>query len=224
MQMLRMSIAVAVVAVWSVRPAHATCIRTSDGCSVCCPPGGPCSSNCSKQAPAEGRLLEVLAGGGGELDPLGGTGVLGVGVSWSQTFDPRSLEHGDQPVAAWCAPILCGIVGIGDIPRGAWIGNRRGAQLRAWLTADDVTVSVRPVFRAQRGRWRTASVLGAALPELGVGVRTGDLSAIWSPYPLVLRATRHIELELEPVRIGVRFADSQPHLVLGVAASLIVTR
>ncbi len=123
----------------------------------------------------------------------------------------------------WCAPVACLGIGMLFMPISSMIGNERGADLRFHIERDFqagegglfLSVGLRPVLRVavEGSRFRSASLLGAFMPEIGLEVSTRGSKAVYfelSPFPisLYLGHWAAIEWDLARLRFMAPLGDS----------------
>jgi hypothetical protein len=146
---------------------------------------------------------------GDHRDDFGGGLEFSVGLRRLHSPSEQTVVDTSAGMGALCAPILCGFVGIAAVPKSAVIGDEIGLDLRARVrhggAGTTMELGLRPIGRASpRGSWRTASFLGALLPELAVTF--GDPTAAslwWYPYPLERLVGSHSRLTLD-IGVGVQ--------------------
>ena len=107
----------------------------------------------------------------------------------------------------WCVGLGCGVpLLLLFAPRDTLLGNEIGLDLRA-VVAPDGRVAVRPIFRYASGRFRTVTLVGTLVPELGVAWSQrgpASLALAWSVEAFdVLLDRHHLALGVEPLRMGV---------------------
>jgi hypothetical protein len=164
-----------------------------------------------------------------------GTGVAGGSISGGfrrlVPYDSDNAVAGladAHPTSAfdgwvWCAPVACFGIGLLFMPVSSFVGNERGADLRLHLTRDFMagaeglrfSAGLRPVFRVsvEGSRLRSASLLGAFLPEMGVELSAAGSRALYfelSPFPISLYLNRWaaITWDLALLRVMVPLGDS----------------
>jgi hypothetical protein len=194
--MRRTSLLTVVIVSLAARTAAATCVKNEDGCAVCCSGPDHCSTSCPKPViewrPADGSGRFELSAGvvaatmtDAELD-RGGR----VSVGYHRLFANREWVSG----------------------KSLWMfGNELGAELgaeRIWIDgAAETQLSVTPILRVARAsRWRTPSVFGVVLPEVGASLRPGLPSQIyfrWSVFPVDVLVVRRLAITIDPLEAAV---------------------
>lgn len=185
--------------------AQATCYYQGR-VEICCAGG----ENCRVVGPAPGmRSASPNAWSlGGSVFVGGQDGAVGgleLQAGFRRQTQPgiRNLIGRKVTWSALCAPVLCGLAGIILLPGKAIPGDEFGVDIRARLVfgaQPGVELAVRPIAR-YTGLWpiRTASFLGAILPEVGVASGAGSRwSLTWYPLPLelLLGARNRVKLDV----------------------------
>jgi len=199
-------------------PAAATCFHNDDGSVTCCAGSAEsCSTTPAKKgAPSyknaergHGALVGVSAETARTHD-----GAVGVHVGWRhrRAPSPKTLVGEAAGYGALCAPILCAGIGFEEVPSSALLGDELGIDVgisRRFGDGDGYIVTIQPIARASApGRIRTASLLGAFVPEAAIGF--GDsrsLTLVWYPFPIEVLATQSSRISVE-AGIGARVYDS----------------
>jgi hypothetical protein len=147
-------------------------------------------------------------------------GALDVGVH--HVVAPISEDGGEKggllPTVEglrWCAGLGCGVpLLLLFAPPDSLLGNEVGFDVRAVGGDHELGGSgaafrlvVRPVFRYAKGAFRTTTLAGTVLPELGAAWSPGGgpaaFTLAWIPEAFeVLLDGRHLALGVDPIRIG----------------------
>ncbi len=145
-------------------------------------------------------------------------GTVGLSFRAARSFHQGSFVSSftrvDTPGLVWCAPVGCGIVGLFFMPSSSFAGNEFGVDLRGGLLREDAEagdrfvgrIGLRPTLRVARdSRARTASLLGAVLPELGLllGVdRSPQVYLSFAAYPIDGRLGRYLAIAWDGPVLG----------------------
>ncbi|MEZ4446114.1 MAG: hypothetical protein R3B72_43965 [Polyangiaceae bacterium] len=188
----------------------------------------------SAGAAAQVAVTELATGPDRDRGFVGGS--LSVGFRHFRPFARRgllelALESEDTTVEGmvWCAPVLCGVLGLPFMPLQAAVGNDHGLDLRAAIGRDfragpdgaALSLSLHPVLQVSRGsRFSTTSTAGTLLPEVGIQLATGADRAMFLRWHLMafdLRLGRHLALAWDGAgpSIFVPFDGSAAWLSLG---------
>jgi hypothetical protein len=210
------------VAAFLPATAGATCAG-----DTCCAPGGPCTKvdpTAKWQEYGEDWRFELGGGlNGGLVGGEDGTrwargGTVEVGFHIVNRFLTGGVDHDDIALGAWCAPVACaGIWADTMAPSVVW-GNDWGVDLRVDLqkgmrgTGGDKTTAelvVDPVARAsRRSSWRTASLLGTLVPEVGWRPVNGAVRIGWQAYRIDYRFNL-FALKWDVATVGPVFAANE---------------
>jgi hypothetical protein len=179
---------------FSVRVADATCMKTDDGCHVCCSGPDRCHTSCGAGPPIEWQsdaTRRYELGVSGVVAGRSEDGAHGVGGRVSVSFHRLYLKR------EWSSSPM--------------FGNELGVELaaeRVWIEgATETQLSVTPSLRMVRAsRVRIPSVFGVVVPEVGASLRPDAPAQIffrWSLFPVDVLVTRHVAIAVEPVAVAV---------------------
>jgi hypothetical protein len=107
----------------------------------------------------------------------------------------------------WCAGLGCGVpLALLFAPPDSLLGNDIGFDVRG-VFGSAGRVVIRPMFRYASGIFRTTTLVGTFLPEVGVAWATGGATALAIGWTLeafdVLVDRRHFALGFDPLRVGI---------------------
>lgn len=154
----------------------------------------------------ETSLVGTLGFGGNALSYGGG---LGMSLRHVSEFNDRPLVSIHEDGGVLLAILSMGITAV---PRGIWMGNEWGFDLRArylqttplrsGTELQRLALGIAPSFRISRKdrRLRFPAVLPSFVPEIGVGLvpeRAPEILIQFHPFSLGFLLSRHVALELE---------------------------
>lgn len=191
-----------------------------------------------------GWSTEIAVGNGvGVVGRGDATGIIAdttvrVGFHRVGAFHGKSLLGLHASELSWCMPLaMCGgPIGLFIGPTSGFVGNEIGFDVAAHLlhgvsgeaTSFGYAVGVRPALRIARdSRFRTASFVGALLPELGLAFPNGRSHEVYfefSLYPVAATLTREIAVQWEVLRerFGIPLDGTRASITVGTGLSVML--
>jgi hypothetical protein len=152
-------------------------------------------------------------------------GILGANLRLGLRYSPF-VSHISTPEGAIQDAVVGDAWGLDVRVRELW-KIESGSQTPAWATAGIALVADNAIGDDNdESRLRMPSLLGAALPEIGVMISWGASNSLYmsQAFPLTVLVTRRLAIETRP-SITIRFAtesEPQPDAILTFSASLMV--
>lgn len=154
--------------------------------------------------------FELSATGSGGFNNTGVIygGGLGLSLRHVSEFHAKPIIGLDEPYGV---PFAVMTIGITAIPRGVWMGNEWGFDVRVrgleshsgnFPTRQRLTLSIAPSFRISRpgSLLRFQALIPTFLPEVGIGLsqhRAPEVLVQFHPFSLGFVLSDHVTIELE---------------------------